>query len=74
MCATQAAIEACTSVVVASRTAEKVEAAVAGLGSGVEGEVQDTTDESRVETFFDFRPPFDHVIVSAARTKAAGGA
>ena len=69
--AAQAALEAGASVLVASRSAEKVETAVARLGAGASGRRLDTTDEAGVEAFFAGEAPFDHVVVSAAKTKVA---
>ncbi len=69
--AAQAALEAGASVLVASRSAEKVAAAVARLGAGASGQRLDTTDEAGVEAFFAREAPFDHVVVSAAKTKVA---
>ncbi|MCX8999401.1 SDR family oxidoreductase [Rhizobiaceae bacterium BDR2-2] len=69
--AAQAALEAGASVTIASRSKQKVEAAVARLGAGAEGQVLDTTDEPGVEAFFAGRNAFDHIVVSASKTKVA---
>jgi NAD(P)-dependent dehydrogenase (short-subunit alcohol dehydrogenase family) len=69
--AAQAALEAGASVVVASRSAEKIEAAVVRLGTGATGRRLDTLDEPGIETFFADQPPFDHAVITAAKTKVA---
>ncbi|MCS0501933.1 SDR family oxidoreductase [Ancylobacter mangrovi] len=69
--AAEAVLEAGASVLVASRSAEKVEAAAARLGERAFGQILDTTDEAGIEAFFAAQAPFDHVVVSAARTKVA---
>lgn len=67
----EAALAAGASVTIASRSKEKVEAAVARLGAGVGGRVLDTTDEVGIESFFTNGEVFDHVVVTASRTKVA---
>jgi NAD(P)-dependent dehydrogenase (short-subunit alcohol dehydrogenase family) len=67
----QAALEAGASVVVASNSAEHVEAAVARLGTGATGERLDITDEAGIEALFAHQAPFDHVVITAAKTKVA---
>jgi NAD(P)-dependent dehydrogenase (short-subunit alcohol dehydrogenase family) len=52
-------------VTIASRTGARLEAARAQLGD-VEMAVLDLTDPRTVAHFFDGRPPFDHVVISAA--------
>lgn len=67
-----AARDAGAEVVVASRSQDKVNAAVAKLGANASGAPLDTADEAGIEAFFAARQPFDHVIVSASKTKVAG--
>jgi hypothetical protein len=69
--AAQAALEAGASVVVASRSTEKIEAAVARLGTGATGRRLDIGDEAGIEALFADQLPFDHVVVTAAKTKVA---
>lgn len=69
--AAHAASLAGAQVTVASRTLEKVEAAVERLGRGASGKVLDTTDEAGIEDFFAKQAPFDHIVVSASKTKVA---
>lgn len=66
-----AALKAGASVTIASRSREKVDAAVARLGTAAKGRVLDTTDEANIESFFTDGKVFDHVVVTAARTKVA---
>lgn len=70
--AAQAARDAGAEVFVASRSQDKVNAAVAKLGAQAGGATLDTTDEAGVEAFFAAQKPFDHVIVSASKTTVAG--
>ncbi|MEW6347353.1 MAG: SDR family oxidoreductase [Pseudomonadota bacterium] len=67
----QAAVEAGASVVIASRSAQKISAAVARLGDATCGAPLDTSDEAGIDAFFTAQAPFDHVVVSAAQTKVA---
>lgn len=53
------------SVVVASRSAEKVARAQDRLGPAAEGRVLDLTDEAAVAAFFDALGAFDHLVVCA---------
>ena len=69
--AAQAALAARADLTIVSRSSEKVDRAVSRLGGGAAGAVLDTADEQGVETFFASVAPFDHVVVSAARTKIA---
>lgn len=69
--AAEAALAVGAQVTIASRSAEKVAAAVGRLGGKAAGEVLDTTDEAGVEAFFAARDAFDHVIVSASQTKVS---
>lgn len=55
-------------VTIAARNAAQLQA-VARLAPGpIETAVLDTTDAAGVEAFFENRPAFDHVVVSAAQT------
>ncbi|WP_395697782.1 SDR family oxidoreductase [Methylocella sp.] len=69
--AAKAALASGASVVVVSRSADKVQLAAERLGVKVAGHVLDTTDEAGIEGFFARERPFDHVIASAAKTKVA---
>ncbi|WP_018897737.1 SDR family oxidoreductase [Rhizobium sp. 2MFCol3.1] len=69
--AAEAAAHAGATVTIASRSKQKVDAAIERLGHGAEGYVLDTTDEHGIETFFADRQPFDHIVISAASTKVA---
>ncbi|RWR11981.1 SDR family oxidoreductase [Paenirhodobacter populi] len=69
--AAQAALADGAAVIIASRSQDRIDAALARLGAGAEGHVLDTTDEAGVEAFFATRPAFDHVVVSASKTKVA---
>jgi NAD(P)-dependent dehydrogenase (short-subunit alcohol dehydrogenase family) len=58
-------------VTIASRTADKVNAAKKSLGSNVSGRVIDLTDDRGVEDFFSGGPVWDHVIVTGSQVKIA---
>lgn len=58
-------------VTIASRTADKVNAAKKSLGSNVSGRVIDLTDDRGVEDFFSTGPTWDHVIVTGSQVKIA---
>src|SRR5947209_2569240 len=66
-----AAIDHGAVVTIASRSKDKLDAAAARLGGGVDAQILDTTQNDAVERFFQERDPFDHIIVSAAQTKVA---
>ncbi|AIQ61810.1 short-chain dehydrogenase [Paenibacillus stellifer] len=55
-------------VVIASRSAEKLEQAVASLGPGAEFRQVDMMKEEQVQQLFDSIGAFDHLVVSAAET------
>jgi NAD(P)-dependent dehydrogenase (short-subunit alcohol dehydrogenase family) len=55
-------------VVIASRSAAKLEAAAAQIGGAIKHVVLDTTDEAAVEAYFATAGQFDHVVISAAQT------
>jgi NAD(P)-dependent dehydrogenase (short-subunit alcohol dehydrogenase family) len=71
LAAAQAAARLGAAVVVASRSQDKLQAAVAAIGAGSEGRVLDTTSDDSVEAFFRDDAAYDHVVVSAAQTKVA---
>src|SRR5439155_21999216 len=56
-------------VTIASRSLDKINAAVATIGHGARGRTIDVTDDAAVEAFFSDRTVWDHVIVSAAETR-----
>lgn len=66
-----AAQAAGATVTIASRSADKIEAALSRLNGGAEGVTLDTGDVAGLEQFFAGQPPFDHVFCSAASTKVS---
>ncbi len=58
-------------VTVASRSQEKVDAAIERLGATAHGAVLDTGDAAALEAYFDAEDAFDHVFCSASSTKVA---
>lgn len=54
-------------VMIASRSEDKLKAAAAKIGHGVETRTIDTRDDASVETFFAREGQFDHVVMSAAQ-------
>lgn len=58
-------------VTIASRTADKVDAAKASIGSNVAGRVIDVTDDRNVEDFFSDGTTWDHVVVTGSQVKIA---
>lgn len=58
-------------ITIASRSREKIDVALARLGSAAGGVTLDTRDAAALEQFFMARDPFDHVFCSAAHTKVA---
>jgi len=60
--------EAGATVTIAARDIHKLSTAAAEIGHGVETAVIDTTDVTQVDAFFAQRAPFDHIVISAART------
>jgi NAD(P)-dependent dehydrogenase (short-subunit alcohol dehydrogenase family) len=64
----QAFAEQGAQVVIASRSAAKLEAAAAQIGGAIKHVVLDTTDEAAVEAYFATSGQFDHVVISAAQT------
>ncbi|MEV5374610.1 SDR family oxidoreductase [Streptomyces nondiastaticus] len=55
-------------VTIASRSKEKIDAALAGLGTTATGQVLDITDDDAVEAFAGTAGTFDHVVITAADT------
>jgi NAD(P)-dependent dehydrogenase (short-subunit alcohol dehydrogenase family) len=66
-----AASRAGASVAIAGRSLEKLEAARAGIGADVRTFPVDASDEKSVRDFFEGVGRLDHLIVTAAETKAA---
>jgi NAD(P)-dependent dehydrogenase (short-subunit alcohol dehydrogenase family) len=58
-------------VTVASRSSDRVNAAVAAIGSGAQGAPLDTTDDDALEVFFSKQPEWDHIVVSVAAGRSA---
>jgi len=67
----QAAAAAGARVTVASRSSDKVNAAVATIG-GAQGTPLDTTNDAALEAFFATQPDWDHIVVSVAAGRSAG--
>lgn len=59
------------SVVVASRSADKVSSAIERLGKDASGVQLDTGDAANIDRFFASQAPFDHIVISASKTKVA---
>jgi NAD(P)-dependent dehydrogenase (short-subunit alcohol dehydrogenase family) len=72
LAAAKAAAAAGAKVTIASRSSDKVNAAVAQIGKGASGAALDTTDDAAVEAFFGKQPDWDHIVVSVAAGKSAG--
>jgi NAD(P)-dependent dehydrogenase (short-subunit alcohol dehydrogenase family) len=68
----QAAAAAGANVTVASRSSDKVSAALSQIGHRVSGTALDTTDDAALEAFFDKQPEWDHIVVSVAAGRSAG--
>jgi NAD(P)-dependent dehydrogenase (short-subunit alcohol dehydrogenase family) len=68
----KAAAAAGAKVTIASRSSDKVNAAVAQLGKGVSGAALDTTDDTAMEGFFGKQPEWDDIVVSVAAGRSAG--
>ncbi|MFT3799591.1 MAG: SDR family oxidoreductase [Burkholderiaceae bacterium] len=67
----RAAQAAGAEVTIASRSTQKIQAALARLGGAAAGASLDTGDAAALERFFAAHAPFDHVFCSAASTKVA---
>ena len=59
-------------VTVASRSDDKVNAAVAQVGHGATGVPLDPTNDAALEAFFVQQPAWDHIVVSVAAGRSAG--
>ena len=68
----KAAAAAGAEVTVASRSNDKVNAAVAQVGGGAVGVPLDTTNDTALEAFFSKQPEWDHIVVSVAAGRSAG--
>src|SRR5215510_7372380 len=68
----KAAAEAGAKVTLASRSSERVSAAVAAVGHGAAGVPLDTTNDAALEGFFAKQPEWDHIVVSVAAGRSAG--
>lgn len=64
----KAAAEAGAAVTIASRSQDKLDAAVTAVGGNARAVVLDTRDDAAVERFFAGDAPWDHIVVSAAQT------
>jgi NAD(P)-dependent dehydrogenase (short-subunit alcohol dehydrogenase family) len=64
--AARLAAEAGAAVTIASRSSERVAAAVAKLGGGAKGRMLDVTDDAAVEQFFADGAVWDHVVVTGS--------
>lgn len=59
-------------VTLASRSSDKVNAAVAQVGNGASGVPLDTTNDAALEAFFTKQPEWDHIVVSVSAGRSAG--
>lgn len=64
--------EAGANVVIAGRSPEKVQQALATLEGAVTGEVVDVTSREEAQTFFRRIGPFDHLVLTLASNEGAG--
>ncbi len=69
---TQKALNAGAQVVIASRSSEKLQTAARQLGTPVQTEVVDATDEQSVEDFFRRIGHFDHLAITIKPSLPAG--
>ncbi len=67
----EAARDAGASVIIAGRSPEKLERAKASIGNGVRAFPVDVADEGSVRDLFESVDRLDHLLVTAAETKAA---
>jgi len=72
LAAARAAANAGAKVTLASRSNDKVNAAVAQVGNGALGVALDTTNDAALEGFFASQPEWDHIVVSVAAGRSAG--
>jgi NAD(P)-dependent dehydrogenase (short-subunit alcohol dehydrogenase family) len=63
-----AAVEGEAQVTIASRSRDKLDAALTSLDGKAKAVVLDTGDAAAIEEFFAKEAPWDHVVVSAAKT------
>jgi NAD(P)-dependent dehydrogenase (short-subunit alcohol dehydrogenase family) len=68
----KAAAAAGATVTLASRSSERVNAAVTQVGKGATGVTLDTTDDAALEAFFRKQSDWDHIVVSVAAGRSAG--
>ena len=68
----KAAAAAGAKVTLASRSSDKVNAAVAQVRNGASGVPLDTTNDAALEGFFSKQPEWDHIVVSVAAGRSAG--
>jgi NAD(P)-dependent dehydrogenase (short-subunit alcohol dehydrogenase family) len=68
----KAAATAGAKVTIASRSKDKVDAAVAQVGPDASGVSLDTSDDAAMEAFFSAHPEWDHIVVSVAAGRSAG--
>ena len=59
-------------VIIASRNAERVTAALAQLPSSAQGQSVDLTDEAQIKSWFEKIGPFDHLVYTAGETLQLG--
>jgi NAD(P)-dependent dehydrogenase (short-subunit alcohol dehydrogenase family) len=59
-------------VIIASRNAERVTAALAKLPSSAQGQSVDFTDEAQIKSWFEKIGPFDHLVYTAGETLQLG--
>ncbi|PWC35939.1 SDR family oxidoreductase [Azospirillum sp. TSO35-2] len=64
----QAAAAAGAAVTIASRSQDKLDAALARITGNARAVVLDSRDDTAVERFFADEAPWDHIVVSAAQT------
>ncbi|HTK09901.1 MAG TPA: SDR family oxidoreductase [Ktedonobacteraceae bacterium] len=64
--------EARAQVVITGRSQEKVEAAVAELGAGVQGAAVDATSREQLQTFFRKYGEFQHLVIAVSGAGGAG--
>ena len=59
-------------VIIASRSVERVTAALAKLPSSAQGQAVDFTDEAQIKSWFENIGPFDHLVYTAGETLQLG--
>lgn len=68
------ALDTGAEVIIAARTVSKLATAASRLGSGVQTEVLDASDENAVVRFFEYIGSFDHLVIAIKPTLPEGGA